>query len=92
MYFTTKCNWNQKYISVSSCIHYPGLGTCDGAAEEIAQCDNEVCPMETDKTSLVMIIGGETSVSRENEHSSSIEILGPNGLCRLEIENSITCF
>ena len=68
----------------------PGLGTCDGAAEEIAQCDNEVCPMETDKTSLVMIIGGETSVSRENEHSSSIEILGPNGLCRLEIGNSIT--
>ena len=82
-------------MQLKSEIHFylvlnPGLGTCDGAAEEIAQCDNEVCPMETDKTSLVMIIGGETSVSRENEHSSSIEILGPNGLCRLEIGNSIT--
>ena len=58
------------------------LGTCDGAAEEISLCENEVCPMETDATSLVMVIGGETSVSRENEHSPSVEILGPNGLCR----------
>jgi hypothetical protein len=30
-----------------------------------------------------MIIGGETVTSRENEHSTSVEIIGPNGLCRM---------
>ena len=30
-----------------------------------------------------MVIGGETVVSRENEHSTSVEILGPNGLCKV---------
>ena len=60
----------------------PGLGTCDGAEEEITGCLNEVCPLENDANSLVMIIGGETIASRENEHSKSIEIIGPNGLCR----------
>ena len=29
-----------------------------------------------------MVIGGETVVSRENEHSTSVEVLGPNGLCK----------
>ena len=57
-------------------------GACDGPKEEMRVCDNEVCPMETDATSMVMVIGGETSVSRENEHSASVEIIGPNGLCR----------
>ena len=60
----------------------PGLGTCEGAAEEITVCDNDVCPLENDDNSLVVIIGGETIVSRENEHSASVEIMGPNGLCR----------
>jgi len=59
----------------------PGLGTCDGAAEEIKLCENDVCPLENDDNSLVMVIGGETTRCRENEHSSSIEIIGPNGLC-----------
>ena len=60
----------------------PGLGTCDGASEEITLCDNEVCPLENDANSLAMVIGGETVASRENEHSTSIEIIGPNGLFR----------
>ena len=42
----------------------------------------KICPMENDVNSLVMIIGGETIASRENEHSNSVEIIGPNGLCR----------
>lgn len=60
-----------------------GLGTCDGSADELANCENEVCPLENDQNSLVVVIGGETEVSRENEHSKSVEILGANGLCRL---------
>ena len=60
----------------------PGLGSCDGASEQIQVCENEACPLENDANSLVMIIGGETAVSRENEHSSSVEIIGPNGLCK----------
>ena len=35
----------------------PGLGTCDGATEEIKLCENEVCPLENDDNSLVMVIG-----------------------------------
>ena len=44
---------------------------------------NDACPLENDGESLVMVIGGETVVSRENEHSTSVEILGPNGLCKV---------
>jgi len=33
---------------------------------------------------LIVVIGGETTrENRENEHSTSVEIIGPNGLCRL---------
>ena len=42
----------------------------------------QVCPLENDVNSLVMVIGGETIASRENEHSTSVEIIGPNGPCR----------
>ena len=45
---------------------------------------NDACPLENDGESLVMVIGGETVVSRENEHSTSVEILGPNGLCKAQ--------
>ncbi|XP_059095761.1 uncharacterized protein LOC131890438 [Tigriopus californicus] len=61
----------------------PGLGSCDGESQDSMICDNEVCPLENDEDSLVMVIGGETSASRENEHSKSVEIIGSNGLCRL---------
>lgn len=61
----------------------PGYGSCDGASEEITLCDNDACPLENDDNSLVMVIGGETVTSRENEHSTSVEIIGPNGICRL---------
>lgn len=61
----------------------PGLGSCDGPDAERMDCANEACPLENDENSLVLLIGGETSVSRENEHSTSVEILGPKGLCRL---------
>ena len=44
---------------------------------------NDACPLENDEESLVMVIGGETVVSRENEHSTSVEIIGPNGLCKV---------
>ena len=44
---------------------------------------NDACPLENDGESLVMVIGGETVVSRENEHSTSVEIVGPNGLCKV---------
>ena len=57
-------------------------GTCEGAAEEIKGCENDACPLQNDDNSLVVVIGGETIVSRENEHSASVEIIGPNGLCR----------
>ena len=55
---------------------------CEGAAEEITTCENDACPLQNDDNSLVVVIGGETIVSRENEHSASVEIIGPNGLCR----------
>ena len=46
--------------------------------------EQEVCPLENDNTTLIMVLGGETTrENRENEHSTSIEIIGPNGLCRL---------
>ena len=61
----------------------PGLGSCDGAASEERACDNDACPLENDDESLVVVIGGETVASRENEHSASVEIIGANGLCRL---------
>ncbi len=61
----------------------PGLGTCEGPTSETKACDNEVCPLENDERSLLLVIGGETVVSRENEHSKSVEIIGPNGLCKM---------
>ncbi len=61
----------------------PGLGSCDGNGTEIRVCDNDACPLENDDTSLVMVIGGETAASRENDHSKSIEIIGSDGLCKL---------
>lgn len=53
----------------------------------------QVCPLENDDNSLVVVIGGETSVSRENEHSTSIEVIGANGLCRAkgERDREINC-
>lgn len=65
-----------------------GLGTCDGPDAEERACDNDACPLENDARSLVLVIGGETSVSRENEHSKSVEVIGPNGLCRQSGKNS----
>jgi hypothetical protein len=39
-----------------------------------------VCPLENDNSTLVVVIGGETSrENRENEHSTSVEIIGPAG-------------
>ena len=44
----------------------------------------QVCPLENDNTTLIVVIGGETTrENRENEHSTSVEIVGPSGLCRL---------
>ena len=59
----------------------PGDGTCDGDATDQAVCaEQEVCPLENDNTTLIMLLGGETTrENRENEHSTSIEIIGPNG-------------
>ena len=62
----------------------PGLGSCaDGNSTDNRVCQNDACPLENDGESLVMVIGGETVVSRENEHSTSVEIIGPNGLCKV---------
>jgi len=44
--------------------------------------DSPACPLENDLRSLLVVIGGETSVSRENEHSASVEVLGAKGRCR----------
>lgn len=60
----------------------PGIGTCDGDPVDRRRCENEVCPLENDNSSLVMVIGGETIASRENEHSTSVEIVTAAGLCR----------
>jgi len=60
----------------------PGLAACDGPEEEITVCQAQPCPVENDDNSVVVIVGGETVASRENEHSRSVEILGPHGLCR----------
>jgi hypothetical protein len=39
-----------------------------------------VCPLENDNSTLVVVIGGETTrENRENEHSTSVEIIGPAG-------------
>jgi len=46
------------------CPRKSGLGTCDGPSEEMKLCDNEVCPLENDDNSLVMVIGGETTSSQ----------------------------
>ena len=35
--------------------------------------DQEVCPLENDNSTLIMVLGGETArENRENEHSTSI--------------------
>ncbi len=61
----------------------PGLGTCEGDDAEERGCDDaDACPLESDPSSLVLVIGGETSASRENEHSKSVEVLGKDGPCR----------
>ena len=40
--------------------------------------------MENDNSTLIVVLGGETTrENRENEHSTSVEIIGANGLCRL---------
>ena len=61
------------------------MGTCDGDESQTEVCaEQEVCPLENDNTTLIMLLGGETSrENRENEHSTSVEVLGPSGLCRL---------
>ena len=62
----------------------PGLGKCEGEALETDNCEDvQICPLENDANSLVVVIGGETSVSRENEHSKSVEIMSSEGVCRL---------
>merc|ERR1719499_2119369 len=63
----------------------PGVGTCDGDASVSAVCaEQEVCPLENDNSTLIVVLGGETTrENRENEHSTSVEIIGANGLCRL---------
>jgi len=61
----------------------PGMGTCDGDAEETVICsEQEVCPLENDNSTLLVVLGGETAESGENKHSTSIEIIGSSGLCR----------
>merc|ERR1712172_34672 len=61
----------------------PGMGTCDGDAEETVVCsEQEVCPLENDNSTLLVVLGGETAESGENKHSTSIEIIGSSGLCR----------
>jgi len=63
----------------------PGVGTCDGDATARAVCaEQEVCPLEDDESTLMMVLGGETTRENlENVHSTSIEIIGKKGLCRL---------
>ncbi len=89
------CHWSE-WTDWSSCSRtcgggvtrrmrerLPGLGRCDGAAEEETSCaDLAACPLESDNASLVVVLGGETSVSRENEHSDSVEVIGSNGECK----------
>ena len=44
------------------------LGSCDGDSSQTTDCgDNIDCPLENDENSLVVVIGGETVASRENE-------------------------
>jgi len=67
-------------------VRIPGkIGTCNGDADVTEVCaEQEVCPLENDNSTLVVLIGGETTrESRENEHSTSVEILGSAGLCPL---------
>ena len=57
------------------------MGTCDGDAGETIVCaEQEVCPLENDNSTLMVVIGGETTrENRENEHSTSVEIIGAQG-------------
>ena len=61
------------------------MGTCDGEESQTEVCaEQEVCPLENDNTTLIMVLGGETTrENRENHHSTSVEVLGPKGVCRL---------
>ena len=39
-----------------------------------------MCPLENDNSTLLVVVGGETTrENRENEHSTSVEIIGPAG-------------
>ena len=47
--------------------------------------DQEVCPLENDNSTLIMVLGGETArENRENEHSTSI---GNNYILRDKCHN-----
>ena len=47
--------------------------------------DQEVCPLENDNSTLIMVLGGETArENRENEHSTSI---GNNYIMRDKCHN-----
>ena len=34
----------------------------------------QVCPLEHDNTTLLVVLGGETAQSGENKHSTSVEV------------------
>merc|ERR1711971_1102023 len=45
----------------------PGMGTCDGDAEETVVCsEQEVCPLENDNSTLLVVLGGETAESGDD--------------------------
>ena len=62
------------------------MGTCDGEESQTEVCaEQEVCPLENDNTTLIMVLGGETArENRENEHSTSI---GNNYIMRDKCHN-----
>ena len=68
----------------------PGMGTCDGDASETVVCaEQEVCPLENDNSTLMVVLGGETTrENRENEHSTSVEIIGTNGEKETNVNNT----
>ena len=36
---------------------------------------SQVCPLENDNSTLLVVLGGETAESGENKHSTSIEVM-----------------